>query len=438
MIRGNRVWANLKMALLAAFICLAASGASWGADAGSYEKLHLPLTLPGFTAEIKSLRFYAGDYTGSVGYAKRRYQERFVAAPKKFINWELVLDHPIARESRVWFPISAILYDPGGQVVEKNEALAWIEPDMHWSQWGGTFKVDAWKPGTYQVAIIIEGREYVRRPLQVASPGEDFQKLKARVGALRFFESERTIPPKNERNYSESFAQSQARYINWELNLDFPAPSQPVEFYVESSWFGPKGTVLDRITTKHTIQAGWDGSNHASGRGYALPGKWEPGTYRVVLKISDKEVASGSFQIVAEKEAAASRAVDFLQVYEAKVVSLKCFGDGKTAPPPTRRVYQEKFPRRTAQYIYWELALEVKKPPPQPATFTLESIWFGPEGNILYRQPTAFTLGPDSKAPVFLDSLGYGEPGRWQPGAYRVEMVIEGKVAAFGSFAVAD
>ena len=128
--------------------------------------------------------------------------------------------------------------------------------------------------------------------------GEDFQRLNARVTSIKFFASEGDFlryPPKNERVYSQHFLKSQAKYLNWQLDLAHPANSDTVSFNVESTWYGPKGNVIDTVSTKLTVPAGWGNSFHA--RGLRVTDRWEPGTYRVVLSIEGKVVANATFQL---------------------------------------------------------------------------------------------------------------------------------------------
>jgi hypothetical protein len=247
------------------------------------------------------LNLYATEFLGSMAWGKRNYQKSFVATKTKFINWEVVLDHPIAREGLERFFITATLYDPKGREVEKSQTLAWVEKNMHWSQWGRTFALTTWTPGTYQVAIAVDDKEYVRRSFLIedVGVGADFlPALNAKVASIRFFEREKDLPPIYKREYGNRFPRAAARFINWELWLEFPPSPQKVEFSVVSYWYGPDDKLLDTISTRHTIHSGWLSSIITAGRGSITPGAWRPGAHKVVLKINEKEVASATFQVV--------------------------------------------------------------------------------------------------------------------------------------------
>jgi serine/threonine protein kinase len=125
----------------------------------------------------------------------------------------------------------------------------------------------------------------------------DIPSLQATVTELRFFESSYDMPPRDARQYGTRFAQSEARYIDYELNLEFPAPGHPVDFQVTAVYYGPDGTELDRFSAEYRLEADWTTSWHAKGWGWGDPGKWSTGTHRVELYVDDALIASGTFEI---------------------------------------------------------------------------------------------------------------------------------------------
>jgi hypothetical protein len=129
---------------------------------------------------------------------------------------------------------------------------------------------------------------------------DNFQKLNALVISLKFFAYEEAIPPAEKQNYSDSFARSQTRNIGWRLYLAYPETSEAVKFSIESICYGPKGNIIDGRFDKVGVNAGWK-RNGFSFKGVKVSDNWEPGKYRVVLKIGGKEVANDSFKIVADK-----------------------------------------------------------------------------------------------------------------------------------------
>jgi hypothetical protein len=54
---------------------------------------------------------------------------------------------------------------------------------------------------------------------------------------------------------------------------------------------------MTRQTISVHVEPGWGSSWHTAGSGYAEPGHWIPGTYRVDLYCKNRRVAGGTFQI---------------------------------------------------------------------------------------------------------------------------------------------
>lgn len=120
----------------------------------------------------------------------------------------------------------------------------------------------------------------------------------ARVTAVRFFESGTQVPEKNLRQYRDRFETSTSRYVNWELDLEFPKAQARVDFAIDAVWYGPDGSIVWRQTRKNYVLPGWTTSWTIYGYGCRTPPchQWEKGRYRVDLLVGSVKVASGSFE----------------------------------------------------------------------------------------------------------------------------------------------
>jgi serine/threonine protein kinase len=125
----------------------------------------------------------------------------------------------------------------------------------------------------------------------------DIPSLQANIESLRFFEGPQQQPPHEGRVYSQRFAQSKARYIYYELNLEYAEHSQAVDFVLDVIYRSPDGSVFAELTGNHRIEADWTSSWHSKGWGWSDPGKWPIGTYRVEMYVAGELVATGSFEI---------------------------------------------------------------------------------------------------------------------------------------------
>lgn len=128
----------------------------------------------------------------------------------------------------------------------------------------------------------------------------------AQVTEVLFFESDAGMPPVEEREYATRFAKSTARYINYELNLEYPAPERRIEFVIQALWYDPDGEVFGEGSMDGYIDSDWTYSGHASGRGWEEPGKWDVGEYTVELSVGGVLLTSGSFEITGVPSASGS------------------------------------------------------------------------------------------------------------------------------------
>jgi TIR domain len=273
---------------------------------------------------------------------------------------------------------------------------------------------------------------------QAKSTGMDFQKLNAQVVGIKFFAVGQTSLPVNERVYRQSFdwSPSPNKYIDWELDLAYPATPKPVTFTIESIWYGPKGNIVNIFFTKHTIKAGWDNSQHSNG--IEIKKLSDPGTYRVVLKIDGKELTSGSLEVTHQftplAELRKKEWEDF-QKLNAKIAPLKFYpSEGDTIPAKKERVYGERFSIPRVKYIYWELDLNYSLTS-EKVTFTIESTWYGPKGNVINNVFTTHTIQAGWNSSWHTNGF---KSGKWEPGTYRVVLKINHNEVASGSFQMVE
>jgi hypothetical protein len=117
------------------------------------------------------------------------------------------------------------------------------------------------------------------------------------VVALKFYEGGNNGVRYGSRSYATRFAATTARFIWWELNLRHPAQGKTVNFTVEAKCYRPNGTLFNRGIKKAFVKSDWTTSYHQFGVGYAQPGRWQPGWYRIDFFINGKKMTSGAFKI---------------------------------------------------------------------------------------------------------------------------------------------
>jgi hypothetical protein len=119
----------------------------------------------------------------------------------------------------------------------------------------------------------------------------DVQAIKARVIAFRFYESGDDNLPQKGRNYGRIFTKSKTRYVNWEVNFEYPPAQNRTDFTLKAIWYRADGSVVTEQTSQTYTNKGWNNSYHNSCYGTKkLGGYWQKGSYRVELYADGKRL----------------------------------------------------------------------------------------------------------------------------------------------------
>ena len=252
-----------------------------------------------------------------------------------------------------------------------------------------------------------------------------FNGLKAKVAAIRFFESGGVIPAPKQRVLTTKFDALTTRFIYFELELAYaPAPKRTA-FVVECRFEGPDGAVRERSIAA-TVEPGWTGSYHAAGVGSAERGQWAEGSYHVSCREEGQLIVATTVEVV--KAAAAVGKLG------AAVVQMKLFQSLAERVPVETRRYSTRFDTHSARWIKTEFALVY----PQLAAatrFSVECAYVFPDKSVkrvtVERQIPAGWTG---SAHV----QGIGSAAVWQVGRYSVSCWNNGEKMAEAPFEVFD
>lgn len=420
--------------------------------------------IPELGARVTRVRFFEGPRT-MPGVVDRKYAARFDSGSTRSIYVELGLSYPPAPRA-ISFGIECGFTAPGG--ASAGIARVEVQTDAGWelsvhAGGTGTDTPGGWLAGTYPVEcrhagkVIASGSFEIARPAAAApssSPARNSTAraappapppgpranpnakapatlsgiavgaLKARVTGVRFFESGSDLPDRNERVLSTTFDALTTRYINIELDLEYPRASRSTGFEIPCRFDGPDSAVRTP-TVKGTVDPGWSGSFHTSGWGAPSRGVWPAGTYKVTCTGDGKVVVASEFTV-----AKAGAAVEALG---ASLTHLRFFHSlGERSPVETRR-YGTRFDGRTARWIKAEFGL-VYPAVAAPVTFVIDCTYTFPDGSTraarVERQVPAGWTGS-----VHAQGIGSDRPG-WPAGWYRVSCASGGRSFAAGSFEV--
>lgn len=420
--------------------------------------------IPELRARVTRIRFFEGA-SKLPGVLERQYSSRFDSAATRSVYVEIGLAYPPASRSqslRIECGYTAPNGASAGTAVIEVEADAGWELSVH-AGGAGSGAPGGWAAGTYPVAcrhggkviatgaFEIGGSKAVRTaatppggrtpPSPSAKPagpasdpdaripatlsGIPVGRLKAKVTAIRLFESGAEVPDREARTITASFDALTTRFINIELELQYPRVSRSTEFEIGCRFDGPDSTARTP-TVRGSVDPGWAGSYHTAGWGARNRGMWPEGTYKVTCQGDGKTVAVSEFKVVKARAAVAALG--------ASLTHLRFFQSLAERLPVETRRYGARFDARTARWIKAEFGL-VYPPPAAVTNFAVECVFTFPDGTTRAvkserRIPAGWT------GSVHAQGIGQERPGGWPPGGYRVGCSSDGREFAAGNFEI--
>jgi hypothetical protein len=285
----------------------------------------------------------------------------------------------------------------------------------------------AWRPESVKPADLPKPQ-----PVSRFKPGEvHIPALAATVSSMRFYETSEGPLPQHQRRYETRFATRGTRYINWELGLECSPQTPGRTFTLEQAWYYPNGSTIAQ-NHSYSVERGCktayliDGRGNQSGVSFSLPGR-----HRVELRLDGSAIASGTFEVY-EGDAPPS---GYVQVIDATVTALRFYESALGAAMPHERRYGNRFAGVGARFINWELNLAYPKRGTRQ-DFTIHEVWRRPDGSILNRTDYAAWVLPGWDTSYHLNGWGHPAGGSWAPGTYRVDLMVESRVVASGTFEI--
>jgi hypothetical protein len=222
------------------------------------------------------------------------------------------------------------------------------------------------------------------------------------------------------------------------LSVKIPAPGSEVKVAIEAVWSRPDGTTYKEVRNG-IVQDNWTNVYFTGGGyGYKEPGNWSQGSYTVDFFLDGNKFASRSFSV---------SNIDLSWLFDSippltfeslnpKVNFVKFFEEGKGPRlPKSQRKYAKQFSKLGTRFMNWEL--DVIAAPGKEFNFKIDTVWYGPDGTVIWRQSVPTHINKDWKG-VNQTGPGYGweEAGKWKPGLYRVEFIVEKKIIASETFEI--
>jgi len=117
------------------------------------------------------------------------------------------------------------------------------------------------------------------------------------VADIKFYESEGKDMPPDSRVYENKFYKNTARYIAYEVDLQYPMSGRKIDFTVHTVYLKPDGSLFQEWDCQYSIGADQKQSFLNGGSGWSEPGAWERGQYSAVFYINNYEIGREAFTI---------------------------------------------------------------------------------------------------------------------------------------------
>ncbi len=279
------------------------------------------IPIPG--VKVDEVKFFESG-TDVPDVDKRTYQTVFSSSAARQVYYELNLSWGKI-SSRIDFDLDAVWYDPAGNVIHRGTHPSHVMPEwnggsVHADNYGcDTAPCNTWAtPGTYTVELFVKGVKVATGAFQIAGGTPTTTGPTATGGvrtftmsaiplpnvslhSLKLFESGQGTPDEKDRVYQTVFSKDSTRYVNWELYLNFGTISTRTDWDINTSWYGPDGTVFARTVHHAYAMPDWHGgSMHVDGWGCntAPCSAWtKPGNYAIELYVRGVKIASATFQV---------------------------------------------------------------------------------------------------------------------------------------------
>lgn len=256
---------------------------------------------------------------------------------------------------------------------------------------------------------------------------------------LTFYEDDGDVDVTPDPTYITDFPQSSSRYIYFNVtirNLLYGVRSHTPD--ILGKYYKSDGTYLGESSAGVLLGPEFDVAYLSNGWGWDESGYWDPGTYRVDVLIDGAKVAEKKFSIYADSavstypqqygQTSGPTTVEFneLTFYEDD-------GDVDVTPDPA---YITEFPKSTTRYIYYHVTIRNLLYGVRSHTPDILGKFYKSDGTFLGESSAGVLVGSDLDYAYLSNGWGWDDPGNWDPGIYRVDVLINGAKVAEKQFSI--
>ena len=109
---------------------------------------------------------------------------------------------------------------------------------------------------------------------------------------------------------------------------------------------------------------------------------------------------------------------------ELEILDLRFYAAGSYAPEVSQRQFASRFPKSSTQFVYFQV--EMKNPWQYiSAKYKLLARYYPPDGSLMGEMEDEIETRPEWRTFWHTRGRGWQEAGKWTPGVYRVEILID-------------
>lgn len=253
---------------------------------------------------------------------------------------------------------------------------------------------------------------------------------------VQFYEWGDNPSEREQRKYETQFPKSKARYIWCEVEVENLLYKKYLHTHkIGWKYYNPDGSLRGEITSDWNIIPDWYTTWHQGGWGFKEPGNWPLGTYRVDILLDGQRFAEGHFTVY---DAGLSTKPLTYSAPTIDFKALRFFEGGLNPPEKKQRLYDSRFSKKIARYVYYEIDVRNLLWNIRDNPVAITARYYKPDGSLFGEPVLNYTIPRDWETVYLWHSWGWDAPGNWGLGTYRVELIVSNKKIAEGQFTIYD
>jgi len=371
----------------------------------------------------------------------RKFGKRFPASKTQFVTARVAFKNLWQGEKASKHEVTIALYTFDNQLLSAHKKP--MEVEFAWehawvTQTYGWVEAGRWAVGTYRVKVWLGEEKAGEATFYIE---DDTKEPAAGIGGIEvdtieFHEGGSFFRPGAAADSAAEFSHSTARRIFWVVRgknkLHKVRAHRP---NIVGYYYRPDGTLLGEAPNRFLIAPEVEDAVLVEGLGWPTPESWEPGTYRFVLEQDHRVVAEKTFEITDPTKKPRLRP----QVIHMGIIDAGAFAAGESTPgDEIGREFLTEFKSDETQFIWTELVVVNNPNHKEAHQHEVVFEYLKPDGARLGRSSADFVIQPEWKTARHKASFGWGEAGKWQPGAYKVRIVVDGRLERIVRFQIVD